>query len=91
MAVEPEGPRALEFAARFGLTGPSLLDKFEVVAREYGVSTEAEGKRVLSLPRTFLLDATGRVRAIYREEGDDLEQVIEDDLAGARESAARPD
>lgn len=35
------------------------------------------------LPRTFLIDADGVVRAIYANGGDDLERVIEDDLQSA--------
>jgi hypothetical protein len=41
------------------------------------------------LPRTFLVDQMGKVRAIYREEGADLEQVIEADL-DASKTPVRP-
>jgi peroxiredoxin len=78
--VENDGPRAQAFAARMGIDGPALLDKFEQVARTYGVS----GEEKTQLPRTFLIDASGKVRAIYSVEGDDLERVIEADLENAR-------
>jgi len=75
--VEPDAAAAQEFAKKRGMEGPALLDKFETIARSYGL--HENGK--LDLPRTFLVDAKGRVRAIYRQEGDDLEAVIEADLA----------
>ena len=51
----------------------------------YGV-VEGERKQV---PRTFLVDSRGKVRAIYREEGEDLEKVIEADL-DASKNPVRP-
>ena len=83
--VEQDQAKAQEFAARMGIDGPALLDKFEQIARTYGVA----GDQKTSLPRTFLIDKMGKVRAIYREEGPDLEQVIESDLL-ASQSPARP-
>ena len=74
--VEQDAAKAQEFAKDVGHEGPAILDKFEVIAKTYGVA--AEGK--LTLPRTFLINAKGRVTAIYREEGKDLEEVIEADL-----------
>ncbi len=84
--VEADQTAAQAFAARVGMAGPALLDKFEQVARSYGL--QESGK--LALPRTFLIDSKGRVRAIYREEGADLEQVIESDLAALANGAAGP-
>jgi cytochrome c biogenesis protein CcmG/thiol:disulfide interchange protein DsbE len=79
IGVEQDQEKAQQFAARMGIDGPALLDKFEVIARRYGVA----GDEKTSLPRTFLVDDKGKVRAIYREEGSDLEKVIEADLAAA--------
>jgi peroxiredoxin len=78
--VENDGPRAQAFAARMGIDGPALLDKFEQIAKTYGVA----GEEKTQLPRTFLIDATGKVRAIYSLEGDDLEKVIEADLESTK-------
>lgn len=80
--VESDSEKAQQFAARMGLPSElTLLDKFEQVARTYGVADAGkDGKETASLPRTFLIDAMGKVRGIYREEGDDLEAVIEADL-----------
>ena len=77
--VETDASHAQAFAERMGIDGPALLDKFEQVAKTYGVAGEKT-----QLPRTFLIDVSGKVRAIYSVEGDDLEQVIEADLAAAR-------
>jgi peroxiredoxin len=85
--VEMDEAKAVDFAARMGIDGPALLDKFGAIAKTYGLSDEGSQGEVTSLPRTFLLDEKGRVRAIYREEGADLEQVIEADLAAARATA----
>ncbi len=84
--VETDGEPAQAWASELGLTAPAILDKFENIAKTYGVgSSQADGgKETLQLPRTFLVDITGRVRAIYREEGLDLEQVIETDLEAAK-------
>jgi len=79
--VELDADRAQQFAAKMGIDGPALLDKFEQIAKAYGVA----GDEKTSLPRTFLIDDKGKVRAIYREEGADLEKVIEADLAAARQ------
>ena len=81
IGVEQDGEKAQQFAARMGIDGPAVLDKFETIAKAYGVA----GDEKTSLPRTFLIDDKGKVRAIYREEGADLEQVIEADLAAARQ------
>lgn len=77
--VEMDASKAQEFASDVGHQGPAILDKFEVIAKTYGVA--AEGK--LTLPRTFLINAKGRVMAIYKEEGKDLEDLIEGDLKTA--------
>ncbi|MBS2020790.1 MAG: redoxin family protein, partial [Deltaproteobacteria bacterium] len=83
--VEPDAAKATEFATKHGMdTSRALHDKFENIAKDYGL--QADGK--LALPRTFLIDAKGRVQAIYREEGKDLETVIEKDLAAIGEAAA---
>jgi peroxiredoxin len=79
--VEADAQKAQEFAARYGVDAWALLDKFEQIAKAYGVA----GDEKTSLPRTFLVDAQGKVRAIYREEGEDLEQVIEADLEAAKQ------
>jgi len=78
--VESDAQKAQEFAARYRVDAWAILDKFETIARTYGVA----GDEKTALPRTFLLDAQGKVRAIYREEGADLEQVIEADLAASK-------
>ena len=84
--VEADAEKAQQFAAKMGIDGPAILDKFEQIARSYGVSggKGEGGKETTALPRTFLVDARGKVRAIYREEGEDLEQVIEADLEAAK-------
>jgi cytochrome c biogenesis protein CcmG/thiol:disulfide interchange protein DsbE len=79
--VELDADKAQQFAAKMGIDGPALLDKFEQIAKTYGVA----GDEKTSLPRTFLIDEKGKVRAIYREEGADLEKVIEADLVAARQ------
>ena len=68
-----------------GIDGPAVLDKFEQVARAYGVA----GEEKTQLPRTFLIDAAGKVRAIYGVEGDDFEKTIEADLEAAKASIDR--
>jgi peroxiredoxin len=77
--VESDADQARAFAARLGIDGPALLDKFEQIAKAYGVAGEEKTR----LPRTFLIDAGGLVRAIYGVEGDDLEKAIEADLLAA--------
>lgn len=90
--VEPEAEKAQRFAARMGVTGPALLDKFEVVARSWGVSGRGKsGSETTQLPRTFLVDVHNRVRAIYTVEGDDLEERIEADLASANAAVTASD
>jgi thiol-disulfide isomerase/thioredoxin len=74
--VEADQEAAAAFAKEQGIA-LAVLDKFEVAAKAYGV---AQGSS-LTLPRTFLLAANGRVGAIYRTEGPDLEAVLEVDLA----------
>jgi cytochrome c biogenesis protein CcmG, thiol:disulfide interchange protein DsbE len=81
IGVEQDQDKAQQFAVKMGIDGPAVLDKFETIAKAYGVA----GDEKTALPRTFLIDDKGKVRAIYREEGTDLEQVIEADLAAAKE------
>jgi cytochrome c biogenesis protein CcmG, thiol:disulfide interchange protein DsbE len=81
VGVEQDQDKAQQFAARMGIDGPAVLDKFETIAKAYGVA----GDEKTALPRTFLIDDKGKVRAIYREEGTDLEQVIEADLAASHQ------
>jgi peroxiredoxin len=87
--VEPDAAKARAFARRFGFEGSTVLDKFGAIAAKYGLSVEADDERKTSLPRTFLLDAEGLVRAIYGEEGDDLERAVETDLAPLQRPADR--
>jgi peroxiredoxin len=88
--VEADAQKAQEFAARMGVEGPALLDKFEQIAKTYGVAgSGSDGKETTALPRTFLIDDKGKVRGIYREEGRDLESVIEADLEASK-TAIRP-
>jgi peroxiredoxin len=84
--VESDAEKAQEFAARMGIDGPAILDKFEQIAKTYGLSATQgqDGDGRLALPRTFLVDQMGKVRAIYREEGADLESLIEADLEAAK-------
>src|SRR5690348_17161775 len=77
--VESDSAAAQAFAQRVGVDGPAILDKFQQVAKTYGVAHEES----IELPRTFLVDTYGKVRAIYKEEGPDLESVIEADLEAA--------
>jgi peroxiredoxin len=85
VAVENDAEQAQKLAARVKLDGPSVLDKFEQIAKLYGVA----GEEKMQLPRTFLIDAAGKIRAIYSAEGDDFEKVIAADLEAAR-ALARP-
>src|SRR5207245_6628717 len=80
IAVENDTDQAQKFAARVGIDGPAVLDKFEQIAKAYGVA----GEEKTQLPRTFLIDAGGKVRAIYGVEGDDFEKTIEADLEEAK-------
>src|SRR2546428_1847382 len=66
IAVEGDPARAQQFAAKAGIDGPSILDKLELIARTYGLA----GEQRTQLPRTFLVDAGGKVRAIYGVEGE---------------------
>jgi len=75
--VEADREKAQQFAGSMKLEGPALLDKFEQAAKAYG----AEQKE---MPRTFLIDGNGRVRAIYGLDADDFEKVVEEDLEAAR-------
>jgi thiol-disulfide isomerase/thioredoxin len=87
--VVDDGETAQAWAGEIGLTAPAILDKFGNIAKTYGLDGGGGDKQSMKLPRTFLVDASGRVRAIYREEGTDLEQVIEADLEAAK-SPVRP-
>jgi len=85
VAVELDAGKAQAWVDELGLKGPVLHDKFEVVAKLYGVAGEKT-----QLPRTFLVNAKGRISAIYSIEGDDLEAVIEADLKVALAEASAP-
>ena len=88
--VESDAQKAQEFAQKMGVDGPAILDKFEQIAKTYGVAgSGGDGNETTALPRTFLVDQMGKVRAIYREEGADLETVIEADLEASK-TAVRP-
>jgi peroxiredoxin len=78
--VESEPEKAQLLAAKTGIDGPAILDKFEQIAKTYGVA----GEQRTQLPRTFLVDAAGKIRAIYSVEGEDLEKVLELDLEASR-------
>ena len=84
--VEPDAQAAQGFATKCGMNGPALLDKFEVIAKSYGLHDNNK----LALPRTFLINAKGRVAAIYEREGKDLEAVIEADLKEMLAAADAP-
>jgi thiol-disulfide isomerase/thioredoxin len=77
--LDREAAEARTWLQELGWSAAALHDKFEVCARLYGAAANNKS----SLPRTFLVDAKGRVRAIYSIEGADLEAVIEADLKAA--------
>ncbi len=81
--MEGDAAAAQGWVKEVGLKSIALLDKFEVAARLYG----AAGEQKTSLPRTFLVDLKGRVRAIYSVEGEDLEKVLAVDLQAVLASA----
>lgn len=83
--VESDASRAQAFAARMAFDGPALLDKLEQIATAWGVGGAAKA----DLPRTFLIDAGGKVHAIYAVPGDDFERTLEADLAVARAAGAK--
>lgn len=56
-----------------------LADKALAIARRAGVTT--------ALPRTFVLDGGGTVRALFDHEGDDFEVVLARELAPLRPAA----
>ena len=86
IAVDSEPAAAQQFAAKSGLGDtPAVLDKLEQVAKLYGVG----GEQKAHLPRTFLIDAGGKVRAIYAAEGEDFERVLEADFEPVK-SSSRP-
>ena len=87
--VEADAEKAQAWAGEIGLTAPAILDKFGNIAKTYGLDSAESDRQSMKLPRTFLVDVAGRVRAIYREEGKDLEEVIEADLLAAK-SPVRP-
>src|SRR5438552_13397408 len=74
--VESDAKAARRWVKELGLHSLVILDKFEQIAKTCGLS---EGERI-TIPRTFVLDAEGRVRSIYREEGDDFAQAVQRDL-----------
>lgn len=73
--VEADAAEAQAWVKKLGLTCTVLHDKFKVAATRYGAAN--------ILPRTFLVDPRGRVRAIYSIEGTDLEAVLAQDLSAA--------
>src|SRR5690349_2743233 len=84
MDAEPE--KAQQFAAKVAAgDAPAVLDKLELIAKQYGIA----GEQKAQLPRTFLIDAGGKVRAIYAAEGEDLERVLETDFEAVK-PASRP-
>jgi peroxiredoxin len=86
VAVETEGEKAQQLVAKTGITdAPAVLDKHEQAAKAYGVA----GEQKAQLPRTFLVDAGGKVRAIYGVEGEDFERALEVD-AEAVKATSRP-
>jgi peroxiredoxin len=77
VAVEDVGDKAQQLVTKTGIAdAPALLDKQEQAAKAYGVA----GEQKAQLPRTFLVDAGGKVRAIYGVEGEDFERTLEADV-----------
>jgi peroxiredoxin len=78
--VENDAARAQAFASRAGIDWPAILDKLEQIAKAYGVA----GEDKTQMPRSFLVDAGGKVRAIYGLEGDDFLKVLDMDVEQAK-------
>jgi len=86
IAVESDPQTAQQLVAKTEITdAPAILDKLELAAQSYGVA----GEQKAQLPRTFLVDAGGKVRAIYGVAGDDFERVLEADFEAVK-AASRP-
>jgi len=48
-----------------------ILDRFGAIAKAFGVERRSGGKSEATLPRTVVIDAAGRVVAIFGHEGAD--------------------
>ena len=79
--LKEDQPTAARFLAQLGIEAPTILDQYGKVSERMGVNRE--------LPRTFLVDADGRVQQIYTVEGSDFEAVLEQDIRALAASPGR--
>jgi thiol-disulfide isomerase/thioredoxin len=67
---------AQEFLSGIELTVPTLVDQYGTVCKRLGVTNE--------LPRSFLVDGSGVVHAIFKIEGGDFEAVLKEEIEKMR-------
>ena len=70
IATGERGAKPLKWLTALGVSRDALGDPFFSIAERYGVATAGGGEA--SLPKTFVLDGRGRVRAIYEDSTGDF-------------------
>lgn len=73
IAIEKDSVKTNHFAESLKLKTPIIMDKFSVYAKKHGVIVEGEQP---SIPKTFLIDKKGIVKAIIVHEGEDLADFL---------------
>ena len=78
----PEDGHKIEpFLKGLGVGTPTLWDKFRTIAQRHGL-----GGETIAIPKTFVLDGNGVVRAIFEEEGADFPARLEAAVTEAKKA-----
>ena len=78
-----DGQKIAPFLEGIGVATPTLWDKFRTIAQRHGL---VSGGETIAIPKTFVLDGSGTVHAIFSEEGGDFPARLADALEAAKKA-----
>ena len=79
IAVGEDADKVSPFLDKLGIELPTIPDQFLKISEKFGL-----GSNNSSLPKTFILDGNGTVRCIIGVEGEDLLDVLKQEVERAR-------
>ena len=80
IAVGEDADKVRPFLEKLGIALPTIPDQFLTISEKFGL-----GSNNSSLPKTFIFDRSGTLRCIIGVEGEDLLDVLKQEVERARE------
>ena len=73
------------FVKELELKSPIIWDKHKVIAKRHGIISQETQSSSISIPKTFVVDETGKTLSIFVEEGDDFSEQLKEVVTQSRQ------